>query len=115
MVPRGWAIAGPVPGWLAIPRATLRRAFAALLARDWLVLATVLVAAAAARVPGLAARAEFDGDQGHDVLTLLRFTHDGVFPLLGPPTSIGDFHHGARRNSIAGNNIRAIDPRVSAF
>ena len=45
MAPRDWAIGEPVPGWLAVPRATLRRAFAALLARDWLVLATVLVAA----------------------------------------------------------------------
>jgi hypothetical protein len=66
-----------------------------LLARDWLMLGVVLALAAATRLPGLEARAEFDGDQGHDVLTLLRFTRDGVFPLLGPPTSIGDFHHGA--------------------
>jgi hypothetical protein len=58
-------------------------------------LGVVLVIAAATRLPGLELRAEFDGDQGHDVLTLLRFTRDGVFPLLGPPTSIGDFHHGA--------------------
>ena len=29
------------------------------------------------------------------MLTLMAFVHDGVFPLVGPPTSIGDFHHGA--------------------
>src|SRR3972149_2009721 len=29
------------------------------------------------------------------MLPLLRFVRDGQVPLLGPPTSIGDFHHGA--------------------
>ncbi len=29
------------------------------------------------------------------MLVLTAFVHDGVWPLLGPPTSIGDFHHGA--------------------
>jgi len=60
-----------------------------------LTLGALLVLAAAVRLPGLATRGGFDADQGHDALTLLRFTRDGVFPLLGPPTSIGDFHHGA--------------------
>ena len=55
----------------------------------------LLVLAAAVRLPGIATRGRFDGDQGYDMLTLLHFTRDGVFPLLGPPTSIGDFHHGA--------------------
>jgi hypothetical protein len=68
---------------------------AALLARDALVVGTLLVLAAAVRLPGIATRGRFDGDQGYDMLTLLHFTRDGVFPLLGPPTSIGDFHHGA--------------------
>ncbi|MBI3745431.1 MAG: phospholipid carrier-dependent glycosyltransferase, partial [Chloroflexi bacterium] len=67
----------------------------ALLARDVLVLAALLVLAAAVRLPGLASRGDFDGDQGHDMLTLLRFVREGVVPLLGPPTSVGDFHHGA--------------------
>lgn len=58
-------------------------------------LATVVALAAATRLPGLVTRGRFDGDQGHDMLVLLQFTRDGVFPLLGPPTSIGDFHHGA--------------------
>jgi 4-amino-4-deoxy-L-arabinose transferase-like glycosyltransferase len=66
-----------------------------LLADDRIALAGLLILAALTRLPGLVQRAEFDGDQGHDVLTLLRFTRDGVVPLLGPPTSIGDFHHGA--------------------
>ena len=29
------------------------------------------------------------------MLTLLAFTRDGVIPLLGPKTSVGEFHHGA--------------------
>ena len=29
------------------------------------------------------------------MLVLRAFVRDGVVPLLGPPTSIGDFHHGA--------------------
>jgi flagellar biosynthesis protein FliQ len=71
-------------GWLA-----------GLLARDRVMLGVVLVLAAAVRLPGIAARGMFDADQGHDVLTLLHLTRDGVVPLLGPPTSIGNFHHGA--------------------
>ena len=55
----------------------------------------LLVLAAAARFPALATRGDFDGDQGHDMLTLLHLVRDGQVPLLGPPTSIGDFHHGA--------------------
>jgi 4-amino-4-deoxy-L-arabinose transferase-like glycosyltransferase len=68
---------------------------AALLVRDRLVLGVLLAIAAVARLPGLAGRGTFDADQGHDMLVLLHFTRDGIFPLLGPPTSIGDFHHGA--------------------
>jgi len=76
-------------------RRTVLRAARTFLARDRVVLVVVMGLAAAARLPGLAGRGRFDGDQGHDMLVLLRFTRDGVFPLLGPPTSIGDFHHGA--------------------
>jgi hypothetical protein len=76
-------------------RRRLTAAAWAFVSRDRLVLVSMLVLAAAARFPGLATRGRFDGDQGHDMLTLMRFTQDGVFPLLGPPTSIGDFHHGA--------------------
>ncbi|HEX5826302.1 MAG TPA: glycosyltransferase family 39 protein [Candidatus Limnocylindrales bacterium] len=56
-------------------------------------LAIVLVAAVL-RLPGLETRGVFDADQGHDMLVLLGITR-GEIPLLGPPTSIGTFHHGA--------------------
>ncbi|HEX9189210.1 MAG TPA: glycosyltransferase family 39 protein, partial [Vicinamibacteria bacterium] len=67
----------------------------AMLARDLVVLGALLGLAAVLRFVGLEARGRFDGDQGHDVLVLLRLVRDGTLPLLGPPTSIGDFHHGA--------------------
>jgi hypothetical protein len=67
----------------------------ALFEHDRVVLAGLLVLAAALRFIGLETRGRFDGDQGHDVLVLLRLVRDGTLPLLGPPTSIGDFHHGA--------------------
>jgi hypothetical protein len=51
--------------------------------------------AALMRLPGLAARGTWDADQGHDMLVLRALVRDGSIPLLGPPTSIGDFHHGA--------------------
>jgi 4-amino-4-deoxy-L-arabinose transferase-like glycosyltransferase len=55
----------------------------------------LLVLAALLRLPGLDARGTWDADQGHDMLVLRAFVRDGIVPLLGPPTSIGDFHHGA--------------------
>jgi 4-amino-4-deoxy-L-arabinose transferase-like glycosyltransferase len=55
----------------------------------------LLVIAALLRLPNLAARGTWDSDQGHDMLVLRQFVQDGVIPLLGPPTSIGDVHHGA--------------------
>jgi hypothetical protein len=76
-------------------RRRLTGAAGAVLARETVILGALLVLAAAVRLPGIATRGRFDGDQGYDMLTLLHFTRDGVFPLLGPPTSIGDFHHGA--------------------
>ena len=42
----------------------------------------------------LAMRGSWDADQGHDMLVLRALVLDGRIPLLGPPTSIGDFHHG---------------------
>jgi 4-amino-4-deoxy-L-arabinose transferase-like glycosyltransferase len=62
---------------------------------DALALATVLIVAALLRLPGLAQRGTFDSDQGHDMLSLAALTRDGVVPLLGPKTSVGEFHHGA--------------------
>ncbi len=76
-------------------RAKGRRAIVGLFERDRLFLAALLTLAAVIRLVGLPGRGDFDGDQGHDMLTLLRFVRDGQVPLLGPPTSIGDFHHGA--------------------
>jgi 4-amino-4-deoxy-L-arabinose transferase-like glycosyltransferase len=63
--------------------------------RDLLVLLGLLVLAALLRVPELAARGTWESDQGHDMLVLRSLVRDGVVPLLGPPTSIGDVHHGA--------------------
>ena len=55
----------------------------------------LLVIAALLRLPDLLTRGTWDADQGHDMLVLRAFVRDGVVPLLGPPTSIGDVHHGA--------------------
>ncbi len=55
----------------------------------------LLLVAAVLRLPDLATRGTWDSDQGHDMLVLRAFVRDGVVPLLGPPTSIGDVHHGA--------------------
>ena len=66
--------------------------------RAWFVLLVpigLLVLAAIFRLPELATRGTWDADQGHDMLMLRGLVRDGVFPLLGPPTSIGDVHHGA--------------------
>ena len=61
----------------------------------WLVPVGLVVLAVALRLPDLATRGTWDGDQGHDMLVLRSLVRDGVVPLLGPPTSIGDVHHGA--------------------
>ncbi|MBI3748577.1 MAG: glycosyltransferase family 39 protein [Chloroflexi bacterium] len=63
--------------------------------RELLALPGLLLVAAALRLPDLATRGTWDADQGHDMLTLRALIRDGVVPLLGPPTSIGDVHHGA--------------------
>jgi len=73
----------------------LGRILGGIMARDRLVLVSLLALAAAARLPFLGGRGTWDADQGHDMLVLRALTTDGVLPLLGPPTSIGDFHHGA--------------------
>ena len=62
---------------------------------DIVVLVGLLLLAAALRLPDLATRGTWDSDQGHDMLVLRQFVQGGVIPLLGPPTSIGDVHHGA--------------------
>ncbi len=63
----------------------------------WLVSIPIglVVVAAILRLPNLATRGTWDADQGHDMLVLRALVRDGVVPLLGPPTSLGDVHHGA--------------------
>ena len=61
--------------------------------RDLLVLAGLLGIAAVLRFVELPVRGTWDADQGHDLLVLRGLTR-GEIPLLGPPTSIGTFHHG---------------------
>ena len=58
-------------------------------------LPVLLVLAAVLRLIDLPTRGTWEADQGHDMLTLRALVQDGVVPLLGPPTSIGDVHHGA--------------------
>ncbi len=62
---------------------------------DRFALPALLLIAAGLRLIDLATRGTWDGDQGHDMLVLRALVRDGVLPLLGPPTSIGDVHHGA--------------------
>ncbi|HEX7222243.1 MAG TPA: hypothetical protein VF231_03270 [Candidatus Limnocylindrales bacterium] len=61
---------------------------------DRVVLLALLVLAAVLRLVDLPARGTWDADQGNDMLVLRGLVLDGRIPLLGPPTSIGDFHHG---------------------
>lgn len=62
---------------------------------DRVVLLGLLLVAAVLRFAFLAGRGAWDADQGHDMLVLHALVFDGRIPLLGPPTSIGDIHHGA--------------------
>jgi len=61
---------------------------------DLVVLGGLLLIAALLRLPGLGTRAGWDADQGTEMLVLWRLVYDHVIPLVGPPTSIGDLHHG---------------------
>ena len=64
-------------------------------ARALLVLLGLLALAAVLRLAVLDTRGTWDADQGHDMSVLRALVRDGAVPLLGPPTSIGDVHHGA--------------------
>ena len=57
-------------------------------------LGTLVLVAAILRFIDLPTRGTWDADQGHDMLVLRDLAVNGQIPLLGPPTSIGDFHHG---------------------
>src|SRR4051812_32526831 len=61
---------------------------------ELLAFAAIVALAAVLRLSDLATRATWDADQGHDVLVLRDLVQHGTIPLLGPPTSIGEFHHG---------------------
>ena len=76
---------GVTQGSLSSPRRSI----------DALVVVGLVALAAILRLPNLATRGTWDGDQGHDMLVLRDWVQNGVVPLLGPPTSIGDVHHGA--------------------
>ena len=54
----------------------------------------LLAVAAAMRLVNLPTRGTWEADQGHDMLILRAMVQDGIVPLVGPPTSIGDLHHG---------------------
>ena len=62
---------------------------------DRFTLPVLLAVAAVMRLVNLPTRGTWEADQGHDMLTLRVMVQDGIVPLLGPPTSIGDVHHGA--------------------
>jgi hypothetical protein len=61
---------------------------------ELLAVAVIVLLAAALRLIDLPTRGTWDADQGHDMLVLRDLVVNGQIPLLGPPTSIGDFHHG---------------------
>ncbi|MDP9483519.1 MAG: glycosyltransferase family 39 protein [Chloroflexota bacterium] len=63
--------------------------------REALGLGAIVVLAGLARFIGLPGRGTWDADQGQELLVLLALVRDGTLPLLGPPTSIGEIHHGA--------------------
>ncbi|HEY6058076.1 MAG TPA: glycosyltransferase family 39 protein [Candidatus Limnocylindrales bacterium] len=62
---------------------------------DGVTLVVLLAIAAVLRFVALPTRGSWDADQGHDMLVLTDLVRHGILPLLGPPTSIGAFHHGA--------------------
>ncbi len=61
---------------------------------EWVGFVAILAIAAVLRLVNLTTRGTWDADQGHDMLVLRDLVQHGQIPLLGPPTSIGDFHHG---------------------
>lgn len=58
-------------------------------------LVAVLLVAACLRLIDLQLRADWDSDQGSEMLALWNALHSGTIPQLGPIASTGTFHHGA--------------------
>lgn len=83
--------APPAAGDVTTARGSGERARTGL---DALVLVALVALAALLRLPGLDARGMWDSDQGRDLALVADWLAGGPLPLLGPPTSIGDFHHG---------------------
>ena len=72
-----------------------RRTVGGVPARELLGLVAILAVAAVLRFIDLPGRGQWDADQGHDMLVLYQFdAARAAGRSLGPPTSIGDFHHG---------------------
>jgi 4-amino-4-deoxy-L-arabinose transferase-like glycosyltransferase len=70
----------------------------ALIAAHWreaIGLAAVLLVAAFLRLNNLQSRADWDSDQGSEMLAIWNALHSGTIPQLGPLASTGTFHHGA--------------------
>ena len=70
----------------------------ALISADWreaIGLAAVLLVAAFLRLNNLQSRADWDSDQGSEMLAIWNALHSGTIPQLGPLASTGTFHHGA--------------------
>ena len=84
-----------------------RAAAARVEARELIALGGILVLAALLRFIDLPTRGMWDADQGHDMLVLRAFVHDGVIPLLGPPTSIGTFPSATVPTPSAAATLRA--------
>lgn len=104
--------------------AASRRASGAILAR-WLelgMLAAILVLAAVLRLPGLDQRGQWDSDQGRDMSVVQAMVTEGQFPLLGPHTLAGSFHHGALyyylvapAAALSGNDPVAVTEEMALF
>jgi 4-amino-4-deoxy-L-arabinose transferase-like glycosyltransferase len=71
-----------------------RRTVAGVPLRELVALLVIVAVATVLRFVDLSTRGQWEADQGHDMLVLYNLTHLGEWPLVGPPTSIGGFHHG---------------------
>ncbi len=84
------ALPRALSGWPARTTELARQA----LANDRLVVASLMLLAAAVRLPGLGGRGIFDSDQGNEMHAFLTIVSGTGLPLLGPGASVGEFHQG---------------------